>query len=100
MCYTGPHGTHVVPHSLLTSPALSHGHLVTHISRPFACFLPHFALLLKGPSLQTEVTEPPSRHMRLALRSIADTLSFLLVLLISVLPDSLARRNTTPNATI
>jgi hypothetical protein len=98
MCYTGPHGTHM---SSLTpfskSLPLSHVHLVTQIYRPLACSLTLFALLLEGPRLQTE---PPSRHMRLALRSIADTLSFLLVLLISVLPDSLARRNTTPNATI
>ena len=61
--------------------------MVTHISRPFACFLPLFALLLEGPRRQTE---PAGRHLRLALRSIADILSFLLVLLISVLPDSLA----------
>jgi hypothetical protein len=72
MRHTRPaHGTHVFPRSLL--PSLSH--LVTHVSCPFVCFLPLFALLLEGPKLQTE---RPSRHMRLALRSIADTLSFLL----------------------
>jgi len=49
--------------------------LVAHISRAFVCFLPllKFALLLEGPRRQTE---PASRHLRLALRSIADTLSF------------------------
>jgi hypothetical protein len=64
--YTEPHGTHVVPRSLL--------HFVTHISRPFACFLPLFALQLEGARRQTE---PPSRHMRLALRS---TRSLILIL--------------------
>ena len=69
-----------------TCNPVSHLMLGDTFSRPFACFLLLLALLLEGPIRQTE---SPSRDMRLALRSIVDTHSFLLDVLIPVLPDSL-----------